>query len=447
MAITTTELTALLERLATELPPCVLIVVLRPLPGVELARLAVVHKAFWTSLCTLRKLHPAGPQYAPPDLRFLSRGRLQRAAAFGDMAVLRALLTEKGQVHLHQTLRTVDGREKVDSLLCLAARTGQLQSVELLLDAAADVHWSEEDEESALHMAAMRGHAEVAALLIASGADTRARNHGSLLEASTNGHVDVVKLLVEHDASSLDEVDTIVTRAAGDNGHADVIEVLLQHGARVGDGSLVIASQRGYAGVVKLLLQHGASSEDLESALWFVGTSNGCSGRGYADVVSLLIDAGADIEADDGVALCNAAERDRADVVRLLIEHGADANSGAALRVAISSGCARVVDLLIQNGAKIYHTALCDATRCGDAEMVTILLKNGADVNQEDEDDAMSALEVAADAGHAAIVVLLIHFGANIHANGDFALRYAVNKGHTAVTDLLMQHGAQLLAE
>ena len=79
--------------------------------------------------------------------------------------------------------------------------------------------------------------------------------------------------------------------------------------------------------------------------------------------------------------------------------------------------------------------------------MVTILLKNGADVNQEDEDDAMSALEVAADAGHAAIVVLLIHFGAKIHANGDFALRYAVNKGHTAVTDLLMQHGAQLLAE
>ena len=443
MPITTAELTTLLERLATELPACVLIVVLRPLPGVELARLAVVHKTFWTSLCTLRQLHPAGPQYASPNLS-LTRGwgRLERAAAFGDVAVLRALLIEKQRnqiLHLHQALRTVNAWEKVDLLLCLAAQTGQLQAVELLLDAAADVHWS---KDSAIHMAAMRGHADVAALLIASGADVHARGHDMLLAASAHGHVDLVKILLEHDASSLDQFDM---RAACDHGHADVIEVLFQHGVQVPEDGLLPACEKGHASVVKLLLQHSASSVDLESALCCAGGS----GRGYADVVSVLIDAGAYIDADDGLALCNAAKRDRADVVRLLIEHGADANSGnsAALRVAISSGCARVVDLLTQSGAKIYHTALRDATRRGDAEVVTVLLKNGADANQEDEDDALSALEVAADAGHAAIVVLLIHFGANIHTNGDFALRHAVNNGHTAVANLLMQHGAQLLAE
>ena len=45
-----------LERLATQAPPEVLVSVLRHLPAVELARLACVHRAFWVALKFLRPL-------------------------------------------------------------------------------------------------------------------------------------------------------------------------------------------------------------------------------------------------------------------------------------------------------------------------------------------------------------------------------------------------------
>jgi hypothetical protein len=62
----TRELVSVLEMIATVLFPAepgLVVTILRPLPGSELARLACVHKVFWMSLQTLRQQFP-GPRYA-----------------------------------------------------------------------------------------------------------------------------------------------------------------------------------------------------------------------------------------------------------------------------------------------------------------------------------------------------------------------------------------------
>ena len=90
-------LAQLLEGVATKLLPILIELVLHTLPGVELARLACVHKAFWVALKSLRQQHP-GPRYASPtalDIEDVKgRTRFMRATAFGDVVALHAMLTE-----------------------------------------------------------------------------------------------------------------------------------------------------------------------------------------------------------------------------------------------------------------------------------------------------------------------------------------------------------------
>ena len=282
----------LMERVATKLPTTALIEVLRPLPGVELARLACVHKAYHAALLSLR-VQFAGPRYDPSkQVWYSTPGRLVRAAAHGDVAVISAMISAGVDERGKQLLQARSGGERaVDSALCYAALRGHPQAVELLLDAGADLH---HDDDEALRYASQNGHTDVVALLLQRGADVHARNDCSLWWASGAGRADVVALLIEHgaDVHALDEKSL---RWASGRGHTHVMALLVQHGANVNAGSneaLRWASKCVYANVVQLLIQHGADvhAEDDEAL-------HEVSGKGHADVVALLIQHGADVHA------------------------------------------------------------------------------------------------------------------------------------------------------
>ena len=139
------ELSQLLERVVSTLPPETHALVLRHLPTVELTRLSCVHKAFRVAWRTLREQHP-GKRHAPPSARdikhFKPYGRLVRAARFGDGAVIRSMaaagVDEHGTALLEATY--VGNKRIVDDALAVAAMAGHVEAVELLLDAGADVH-------------------------------------------------------------------------------------------------------------------------------------------------------------------------------------------------------------------------------------------------------------------------------------------------------------------
>ncbi len=135
---------------------------------------------------------------------------------------------------------------------------------------------------------------------------------------------------------------------------------------------------------------------------------------------SSLLSSGADANAKDSdglTALMYAAMYAGADCVELLLQKGADPNARSKSDVTalmLASGQADKVRLLLSKGAQVNakskegHTALTiAATRGGSAEIVRMLLDNGADLT------AGNVLAAAARCGDLKVVKLLLERGAN----------------------------------
>jgi ankyrin repeat protein len=84
-----------------------------------------------------------------------------------------------------------------------ASRVGDLQKVEALLSAGADVNAKAKGGSTALMYASGKGHRSVVELLLAQGADVNAKDKDgstALMAASGKGHRSIVKLLEEKGA-------------------------------------------------------------------------------------------------------------------------------------------------------------------------------------------------------------------------------------------------------
>jgi ankyrin repeat protein len=89
---------------------------------------------------------------------------------------------------------------------------------------------------------------------------------------------------------------------------------------------------------------------------------------------------------------------------------------------------------------------LLQATEAGDIVQMQALLGKGAEVNARNA-HGWTALHVAAAGGAPAVIALLLHHGADVHAQshiGTTALDNAITRGgRKAVIDLLLAHGAK----
>jgi uncharacterized membrane protein YjjP (DUF1212 family) len=256
------ELAQLLLRVVSTLPPETHPLVLRHLPVPELARVSCVHKAFHVAWKSLQGQHD-GERYAPPTARDLEEvkdcSRLVRAAAFGDVAVIRSMVAAGVDEHGTPLLeaKTKYKHRIVDLALWRAALSGHVQAVELLIGSGADVHAV---NDATLSSASENGHTAVVQLLIQHGADVHAKNEWALWVASKYGHVAVVQLLIQHGAD-VHADDDAALRVASVNGETAVVRLLIQHGANVhalDNLALHQASLFGHTAVVQLLMQHGA---------------------------------------------------------------------------------------------------------------------------------------------------------------------------------------------
>ena len=114
-----------------------------------------------------------------------------------------------------------------NNTITIAAANGHLNVLKYVVEKGAYIHFN---EEAGLRYASKNGYLDVVKYLVEKGADIHAMWDFSLRHASDNGHLEVVRYLVENGADIHAEDDTPVT-AAYRNGHMDVVGYLVEKGA------------------------------------------------------------------------------------------------------------------------------------------------------------------------------------------------------------------------
>jgi ankyrin repeat protein len=132
--------------------------------------------------------------------------------------------------------------------------------------------------------------------------------------------------------------------------------------------------------------------------------------------------------------------------VRSRLQQGAtDLQIEAMLEDASISGHEAVCRLLLEHGADVHANgdyALRTAAGNGHKAVCRLLIEHGADVHAGDE----IALRWASISGHEAVCRLLLEHGADVHANDGDALLKAADNGREDVCRLLLEHGADVHA-
>jgi beta-lactamase regulating signal transducer with metallopeptidase domain/ankyrin repeat protein len=164
----------------------------------------------------------------------------------------------------------------LDRALVEVAGDGDINDIEELLRAGANVNGVVFGDGSPLIAAAGDGHVQATRYLLDRGADPNLAVEGDgnpLIAAAGEGHIEVVRLLLDRGADPNAAVagDGNALIAAASEGHVDVVALLLDRGANIdqvvaGDeNALIQASGEGHLNVVQLLVNRRA---DVNARVW-----------------------------------------------------------------------------------------------------------------------------------------------------------------------------------
>ncbi|AIF80979.1 hypothetical protein I862_02080 [endosymbiont of Acanthamoeba sp. UWC8] len=157
--------------------------------------------------------------------------------------------------------------------------------------------------------------------------------------------------------------------------------------------------------------------EVMNKLLWLV-INNG------SKPINEILNAGADLHLSEYVVLINAAQY---------------------------GGYKEMVEFFLKNGAGINekdndgNTSLILAARKGHKEVIEILLKRGANINEKDNNGA-TALIAAAQNGHKEAIEVLIKYKVSVDRGirGYTALMFAAQNGHYKAVEILLKNGASM---
>jgi len=207
-----------------------------------------------------------------------------------------------------------DQEPHVDGVTALhvAAQGGHLDTIQLLIEAGAEVEVKDEEDRSALLLAVKGNYGEVASMLVQHGADPNTpyvddegESHNLLMDAIIVENIEFAVLLIQNGA---------------DIGNEDEHKV----------STLLQASHRGLTEVVKALLEKNSDKEYLnkpsdEGITPLIAASS----EGHLDIVMLLLGVNAEVDAkdeDQTTAVMAASARGHIPIAEALIAAKADVN-------------------------------------------------------------------------------------------------------------------------
>jgi ankyrin repeat protein len=265
----------------------------------------------------------------------------------------------------------------------------------------------------------------------------------ALRNAAANGHIEVVKLLLERGADPNLPEEHIAPHghalySAVYNRHHDIARLLLAHGAipnvevESSADTLSIAIGNKDGEMVELLCAHGAARR-LHLLAY------------YGDVkTAAAVFAANPSLADDVEALSNAAGGGHESFVRLMLRY----QPKLAGRLSCDGGkTPQMTQLLKQHGWNpslpgwLGIAPLHDCARRGKVDRAALLLDLGADIEARDEDICSRPLAWAAKFGQLAMVEFLLARGAQRRTHDDppwaTPLAWAERRGHNEVAGIL----------
>ena len=317
--------------------------------------------------------------------------------------------------------------------LLAVARTGNVNAAQVLLDHGATVDAREKwGGQTALMWASARRHPEMMQLLISKGADINARS----IDRNYQRHV-----TAEGRPKNLDSGGFTPLLYAARENCVGCVDVLLKNGADI--------DLPDPDGVSPLLLAIMNANWDLARQLILAGADvNQWDIFGEAPLFTAV---GQRRQIDGGRASIDPLNKTNGlTIVNALLERGADPNMQLFFRPANLRGTTNT------RGS----TPLVRAANNGDLEVVTLLLKHGADATlymadrqtpihavlagRSSEQQALELIRVLQKAGTDVNVIALVNHEEEVR--GGTALHYAVRKRYKEVIKQLASYGIDLNA-
>ncbi len=335
--------------------------------------------------------------------------------------------------------------------LSLACTNGSAAMIELLVRAKADVNLSLPEGETPLMTAARTGKADAIRVLLRNGADAKTREavHGqtALMWAAAEGNVEAVETLVEFgaDLHAVSKGGFTAFLFAVREGRVDTVKAMLRTGIKVDDELQAPSKQ---AGMTAMNLAVANAHYELAAMLLDAGADPNAAKHGWTALhtVTWVRQPG---YASNDPAPTGSGNMSSIAFVKKIAEKGANLNARMTKRTNVG------LSSLNTKGA----TPFLLAARTGDAELMRLLAKLGADPRLPNDDDTTPLMVAAGvgtrspgeDAGTDAEVLeavkVAIELGNDPNAvdkNGETAMHGAAYKQVPAAAQYLLDHGAKI---
>lgn len=401
---------------------------------------------------------------------WVKRASMERVAS--------ALELASAQGHVRTLLLLVASSSTTNRALNAAARNGQLDAVNALIDAGANIEDTNCTGTTALLEAVSGGHLLVVSRLLQAKANVEASSRQVSFQryfcctplhiAAGKGLVDIVRTLIDAggNTNAINTPDKDIENSNEEFNdyegefdedsiegyyHSDSDFDYKRFGKDCWDESdeelsnaptyycatvtpLLLAAGRGQKQTVQLLISAGAKVNAMPQGCYAIALQAAAS-AGHRSTLQVLLEADGDVNApakdpDGETALQGAIRYGHVHIVHLLVSAHADVNAAAsqygatALQYAAAEGQLQVVQLLLRTGADVNArsrflnrgTPLQIAARHGDIEVVHSLLQAGAVVNAiPTNSNGHTALQAAAERGHLEVVKLLLGAHADVN--------------------------------
>lgn len=380
--------------------------------------------------------------------------------------MVQCLVDEYG-VDLEQegTVKVEEDLIECCTALWMACLGGHIGIVRFLIERGAEVNHSTLTSSTPLRAASFNGHTEVVRYLLANGANVNQKNQDGntcVMVACWNGHLGTFALL-RNSGAELNVKDNqgfgLVHCATAANNLSLLHELLSQGGdvnAKTTDGitPLMLACEKNHSDVTLLLLQRSAKVNEQSSkgltAVHFCALSNSQTSLQH------LMDYNADLcvpTQRGSTSLMLACAKGYPSIVTALLRHIAKQRlKNECDKAAGSSGTQKVPhNHEINQGNENGETCLMLACERGSAEIVRILLDEGADPTLADI-KGVTPLIITCKRGHEKIVPLLLKKGAKVNTqdeDGNTPLHMCIKfyrefSGHRKCVELLLDAGSSL---